>query len=83
MSLQLTKIREKINTIDDKILNLLKERIALAQQALSEKTKQPDNQQSIFDPLREHRMLDELMQKNTSSLSNDGIKDIFSAIIKT
>ena len=65
MSLKLKQIRKEITEIDNHILQLLNSRFKLSKAALKEKAFESNNEKvSVFDPMREQRLLDSIIQNN-------------------
>jgi len=71
-------IRQKLDVIDDKILELLKQRGCLAKSILLAKEKKGE---SIFNPVRETEIIRRLSGKDTSPFSPENIRSIFVEII--
>jgi chorismate mutase/prephenate dehydratase len=72
------KLRQAIDVIDENIMDLINQRLLLAAQIGGLK-KQGDIQ--IIDKRRETEIIDRLLEKNKGPLGNDGLRNIFSAII--
>ena len=71
-------LRQAIDGIDDKILDLINQRLSLAKQIGGLK-KQGGLQ--ITDSEREKQILNRLLEKNNGPLEADGLRHIFEAII--
>lgn len=76
---ELTILREKIDEINLKILSLINERGLLAKQIGKIKKVQGI---SRFDPVRERRMLDKLIEHNQGPFEDSTIEHIFKEIFK-
>lgn len=76
----LLKVRNRIDTIDDTILNLLKERLQCAKEIGRLKSK--DNR-AKWDPLRERQIYDRLTRDNNGEFPEDSVYSIFHEIITT
>lgn len=76
----LINVRNQIDTIDDTILNLLKERLKCAKEIGRLKSK--DNR-AKWDPLRERQIYDRLIRDNNSEFPADSVYSIFHEIITT
>ena len=74
----ISALRQAINEIDEKIMGLINRRLLLAQQIGGVK-KQGGIQ--ITDRKREKKIIDRLLQKNNGALGDDGLRNIFTAII--
>ena len=72
------KLRQAINVIDEKILDLINERLSLAKQ-IGDFKKQAGIQ--IKDSGREEEILNRLLAKNNGPVGADGLRNIFEAII--
>ena len=70
--------RQAIDEIDEKILDLINQRLSLAKQ-IGDLKKQGDIQ--ITDSAREKEIMNRLLEKNNGPLSADGLRNIFGAII--
>ena len=71
-------LRQAINEIDEKILDLINQRLSLAKQ-IGDFKKQSGIQ--ITDSGREKEILNRLLEKNNGPLGADGLRNIFEAII--
>ena len=71
-------LRQAIDEIDDKILDLINQRLSLAKQ-IGDYKKQGDIQ--IKDRGREEEILNRLRAKNNGPVGADGLRHIFEAII--
>ncbi len=79
---KLQNLRQKIDIIDDQLLELITKRATLLQAVLAEKTKASENGNvKIFVPTREQAIVDRLVAHNKSNLSNKAIASIFQCII--
>ncbi len=76
---KLSKYREKINQIDQKIVENLNERakVVLAVKRLKEKENVP-----LYDARREEELINNIVQYNKGPLYNDNIVQIFEAILR-
>lgn len=72
--------RDKIDSIDNNILSLLKERLAYAKEI--GKLKDEENR-AKWDPLRERQIYDRLLRDNSEIFPSDALKSIFHEIITT
>ena len=72
------KLRQAIDVIDEKILDLINQRLSLAKQ-IGDLKKQDDIQ--ILDSGRETEILKRLLEKNNGPMGADGLRNIFGAII--
>ena len=71
-------LRQEIDQIDKKIMDLINQRFLRAKQ-IGFLKKQHGIQ--IIDQQRERKIIDRLLQKNSGPLDNDGLRRIFAAII--
>ena len=71
-------LRQAIDEIDEKILNLINQRLSLAKQ-IGDLKKQGGIQ--IKDSGREKEILNRLQEKNNGPVGSDGLRNIFNAII--
>ena len=71
-------LRQAIDEIDEKILDLINQRLSLAKQ-IGDFKKQRGIQ--ITDSGREKEILNRLLEKNNGPLGVDGLRNIFEAII--
>jgi chorismate mutase/prephenate dehydratase len=76
----LGKVRNRIDEIDDTILHLLKERLRCAKEIGMLKSK--DNR-AKWDPLRERQIYDRLKRDNNRQFPDDALFSIFHEIITT
>ncbi|OGR00470.1 MAG: prephenate dehydratase [Deltaproteobacteria bacterium RIFOXYD12_FULL_50_9] len=76
----LIKLREQIDTIDDQILALLKERLSHAKEIGRIKDK---NKQAKWDPLREREILERINRNNRAEFPEQPLYSIFHEIITT
>ncbi len=76
---KLSKYREKINQIDQKIVENLNERakVVLAVKRLKEKENVP-----LYDARREEELINNIVQYNKGPLYNDNIVQILEAILR-
>ena len=74
----IAELRQAIDEIDEKILDLINQRLSLANQ-IGEFKKQGDIQ--IRDSEREKEILNRLLGKNNGPIGSDGLRNIFKAII--
>ena len=73
-------VRNRIDSIDNTILNLLKERLECAKSI--GKLKDEGNR-AKWDPLRERQIYDRLLQDNNEIFPSDALRSIFHEIITT
>jgi chorismate mutase / prephenate dehydratase len=78
LNTDIEKLRQAIDVIDEDIMDLINQRLLLAVQIGGLK-KQGDIQ--IADKRRETEIMDRLLEKNKGPLDDDGLRNIFSAII--
>ena len=71
-------LRQSIDKIDEKILNLINQRLSLAKQ-IGDFKKQDGIQ--ITDSGREKQIFNRLQKKNNGPMSAEGLRNIFEAII--
>lgn len=71
-------LRQAIDEIDEKILDLINQRLSLAKQ-IGEFKKQGGIQ--ITDSERENEILNRLLAQNTGPASADGLRNIFEAVM--
>jgi chorismate mutase/prephenate dehydratase len=71
-------LRQAIDEIDENILDLINQRLSLAQQ-IGDFKKQDGIQ--ITDSGREKEILNRLLRKNNGPMGADGLRNIFNAII--
>jgi chorismate mutase/prephenate dehydratase len=71
-------LRQAIDEIDEKILDLINQRLSLAKQ-IGDFKKQGGIQ--ITDSGREKEILSRLLEKNNGPMGTDGLRNIFEAII--
>lgn len=76
--MNITELREKIDKLDQRMLEMLNERAQIAQEIGAFKRK---NGLTILDRNRETVVLDRLKALNKGPLTDDNIQNIFSAII--
>ena len=79
MAESLDDLRVRIDAIDRELLKLLNERMRIAIEVV--KAKRPMNK-AIFDPPREVALLEKLAALNPGPLSNDGLLNIYKAILE-
>ena len=79
MNKNLIEVREKIQKTDLQILDLIKQRVQLCEEAFSCKTA---INSKIYNPDIENEKIRQICQLNTSSLSSNSIKTIFQVIIQ-
>jgi chorismate mutase/prephenate dehydratase len=77
---ELEKIRRKIDTIDNKFLELLKQRIKHAQDVGRIKSK---DKRAKYDPLRERQIYARLIENNQDDFPEQALRSIFHEIITT
>lgn len=73
-------VRNRIDSIDNTILNLLKERLECAKTIGRLKD---EGNRAKWDPLRERQIYDRLLQDNNEIFPSDALKSIFHEIITT
>jgi chorismate mutase len=71
-------LRQAIDEIDEKIMELINQRLSLAKQ-VGDFKKQGDIQ--ITDSDREKEIMNRLLEKNNGPMSDNGLRNIFGAII--
>ena len=76
---RLDELRNRIDEINESLLELLSERAHLTQEIGLEKEKQGVPK---FDPLREKKMLDTLVARNTGPFDDDTIRHLFKQIFQ-
>lgn len=74
------KVRDEIDAIDDKILELIKRRLACAQEI--GRLKSLENR-AKWDPLRERQIYERLLRDNNGEFSESSLRSIFHEIITT
>jgi len=79
MTPEIEALRQKIDSIEDKLISLLNERASYALEIGKIKRKQG---LSITDPKREEIILNRVAQKNPGPVSNEFITSIFKNIIE-
>lgn len=77
---EIEKVRKKIDAIDNKILELLKQRIQHAQAVGRIKSK---DKRAKYDPLRERQIYARLLKKNQDEFPEQALRSIFHEIITT
>ncbi len=80
MADKLVNVRDNIDTIDNNILELLKERIALAKNIGQLKN---ENKRAKWDPLRERQIYERLTKQNEGTFPDNSLHAIFHEIITT
>jgi len=75
---EIGKLRRAIDVIDGNIMDLINQRLLLAAK-IGDLKKQGEIQ--VLDKGRETEIMDRLLEKNKGPVSNDGLRNIFSAII--
>ena len=71
-------LRQAIDEIDEKIMDLINQRLSLAKQ-IGDFKKQGGIQ--ITDSEREKEIMNRLLEKNNGPIRDDGLRNIFGAII--
>jgi chorismate mutase len=71
-------LRQAIDEIDEKIMDLINQRLSLAKQ-IGDFNKQGGFQ--ITDSEREKEIMNRLLEKNNGPFRDDGLRNIFGAII--
>lgn len=76
---RLEELRSKLDSVNHQLLELLSERASIAQEIGQEKQKQgvPD-----FDPVREKKMLDALIEQNKGPFDNETVRHLFKQIFQ-
>ncbi|WP_422657735.1 bifunctional 3-deoxy-7-phosphoheptulonate synthase/chorismate mutase [Paenibacillus sp. EC2-1] len=76
---RLDELRSKLDSVNHQLLELLSERASIAQEIGLEKQKQgvPD-----FDPVREKKMLDALIDQNKGPFDNETVRHLFKQIFQ-
>jgi len=79
MTQRLEQLRSELDTVNLQLLELLSERARIAQEIGQEKQKQgvPD-----FDPVREKKMLDALVEHNQGPFDNETVRHLFKQIFQ-
>ena len=72
------RLRRAIDEIDQKIMELINQRLSLAKQ-IGDFKKQGGIE--ITDPDREREIVDRLLEKNNGPVSDKGLRNIFGAIM--
>jgi chorismate mutase / prephenate dehydratase len=78
---ELLKLRNQIDEIDSQLLELLGKRADCASKTRLYKEKSELKTDGIYDPERERRVIEHLLQENKSLLSDLGVTHIFQTII--
>ncbi|MEN8200255.1 MAG: prephenate dehydratase [Thermodesulfobacteriota bacterium] len=76
----LVDVRDKIDTIDDTILDLLKERLDLAKTIGQLKD---ESKRAKWDPLRERQIYERLNKQNEGTFPDEALHSIFHEVITT
>lgn len=79
MEKELEKIRSDIDKINGEMLSLLNDRIDLVKRISNLKD---ESGIEYFDPVREQKMLEDILQYNKGPLPNELVKEVFSSIFK-
>ena len=77
--MDIKRLRKKIDSIDDKILQLLNERIDVAKEIGKMKSA---GKKDIYVPRREKNILKRLQENNKGGLPDKDLMDIFQNILK-
>lgn len=77
---EIVSVRDQIDTIDDQILSLLKERLNCAKEIGKLKD---EGKRAKWDPLRERQIYDRLFKDNHDTFPKTALKSIFHEIITT
>jgi chorismate mutase/prephenate dehydratase len=77
---EIVSVRDQIDTIDDQILSLLKERLNCAKEIGKLKN---EGKRAKWDPLRERQIYDRLFKDNNDTFPQTALKSIFHEIITT
>ncbi len=75
---EINLLREKVDSLDNKIINLLDERLKLSLNIALEKQK---NNLNIYDKNREINIIDRLKKLKKNYLSNNAIEKIYKEIL--
>ena len=75
---EINLLRKRIDSLDDKIITLLDERLKLSLKIASEKQK---NNLNIYDKNREINIIDRLKKLKKNYLSNNAIEKIYKEIL--
>ena len=75
----LTQLRNRIDEINDQLLDLLNERTALVEAIGREKDKQGLKK---YDPIREQQIIEKLREKNQGPLTDEMLIHVFKEIFK-
>ena len=75
----LTQLRNRIDEINDQLLDLLNERTALVEAIGREKDKQKIKK---YDPIREQQIIEKLREKNQGPLTDEMLIHVFKEIFK-
>ena len=78
----LEQLRQKINLIDNDILDLLKKRSSCALEILDYKMRIKQGPLEIYFPDREKKIVSRMTENNKSKLSQQAIAKIFGTIIE-
>ena len=78
LNMDIGKLRQAIDVIDENILDLINQRLLMAAQ-IGDLKKQSARQ--VLDKQREVEIMDRPLEKNKGPVSNDGLRKIFDAII--
>ncbi|MDR3036876.1 MAG: chorismate mutase [Coriobacteriales bacterium] len=73
------ELRTQIDTLDERIVDLLNER---AVHALAIRALKPKAQMGLFDPKREEEIYDRVSAFNSGPLYSDDIRTIYATILK-
>lgn len=77
--MQLEQLRKELDVINGQLLSLISQRGAIAQKIGAVKQKQGIPK---FDPVREHNMLEELVEQNQGPFDDAAIRHLFKQIFK-
>jgi chorismate mutase len=75
---EITSLRDAIDTIDARLLELLAERLAVVHQVGEQKRHKG---LTVFDPKREELLLTKLIKAAPSDFDEQAIRNIFAAIV--
>jgi chorismate mutase/prephenate dehydratase len=78
LNADISALRQAIDEIDEKIMDLINQRLSLAKQ-IGDFKKQVGIQ--ITDSTREKEIMNRLLEKNNGPMRDDGLRNIFGAII--
>lgn len=77
----LTALRQKIDSLDSKLLDLLNQRAGLAKEVARVKTESGTAPATFYRPERERALIDHLQEKNSGPFPGEAIRPVFQEII--